>query len=71
VVARLEYASRLQSATVTIDREAALFTVRPKRRRRVYVLPLADVAAFVVQRIIRAELVAKRAASRKRKGGAS
>lgn len=45
-----------QSGTVTIDRAAGLFSVRPMRRRREYVVPLAAVAEMVVSRIIKAEL---------------
>lgn len=73
VVALLEMASRPQIATVTIDRAANLFTVRPLRRRRVYTLPLADVASMVVRGLIRAEVLerarAKKEARRARRGG--
>jgi hypothetical protein len=64
-------APRAHEATVTIERERGLFSVRPLRRRRVYELPLADVAAMVVWRVIRFELAEKkreRAAARRRKG---
>jgi hypothetical protein len=62
VVARLDLASRASVGTVTIDRGAGLFSVRPLRRRRVYELPLADVAAMVVRSIIAAEVRERRRA---------
>jgi len=56
------------AATITIDRtEAALFSVRPARRRKLYELPLAKVAEFVVWHIEKRELAEKRAAKKKRK----
>jgi hypothetical protein len=71
VVALLEMASRPQIATVTVDRAAGLFSVRPLRRRRVYTLPLADVAGLVVRGMIRAEVLerarAKNAARKMRR----
>jgi len=60
VVGRLDNASKITSGTVTIARGAGLFTVRPARRRRVYELPLSDVATMVVQRILRAEELQRR-----------
>lgn len=67
VVARLDMASRATPGTVTIDRSAGgTFAVRPLRRRREYVLPLATVAELVVRSIIVAEVRAKRA---ERRGG--
>lgn len=65
IIGRLEYASRPQKATVTIDRDAATVAVRPFNRRREYTLPLATVAEWIVQRIIRAELAEKRARRRR------
>lgn len=62
VAARLEHASRVSEATVTIDRESGVVSVRPLRRRRVYIMPLADAAAWIVRSTIVAELRAKRAA---------
>ena len=41
-----------QTATVEIDRDRGLFSVRPLRSRRVYTLPLATVAEIVCHRII-------------------
>lgn len=52
--------SRVQDGTVTIDRTAGLFGVRPKRGRRVYTLPLATVASIVVSRVIKAEVAEQR-----------
>lgn len=66
VVARLEMASVPSAGTVIIDRGAGLFGVRPHRRRRVYELPLADVASMVVRRIIQAEVRERRSARRAR-----
>lgn len=53
-------------ATVTINRRAGTIEVRPYRRRRSYVLPLADVAQFLCERIAKAEAAAKRKARRAR-----
>lgn len=64
IVGRLDL-SRAQEGTVTIDRNALLFGVRPLRRRREFVLPLATVAEIVVARVIKAEL-AERLATRRR-----
>lgn len=60
VLAKLD-GPRLQRGTVTIERKSVLFQVRPFKRRRVYELPLGDVAAMVVQRIIKSEVAAMRA----------
>mgnify|MGYP001564365114 CR=1 FL=1 len=68
VIGRFDAASRTQEATVEIDRAALLFSVRPLRRRRTYVLPLATVAEIVCQRIIKAEVAERLAAKRRRKG---
>jgi hypothetical protein len=54
-----------RSATVTVDRLRGLISVRPARRRRVYELPLAAVAAGIIYDVTKAELAAKRAAKRK------
>ena len=54
------------TATVVIDRtEAPLFGVRPSRSRRVYEVPLAKVAEYVVWHITKKELADKRAAKKK------
>lgn len=60
VLAMLERASTPEEATVTIDRSRGLFSVRGRRRRRRFELPIADVAALVVRSIIRAEVAAER-----------
>lgn len=44
------------AATVIIDRARGLFAVRPLRRRREYVLPLATVAEWCVWSVARVEL---------------
>lgn len=60
VAGRLDMASRTQEGTVTVDRGADLFSVRPLRRRRIYTLPLSKVAEMVCQKIIMAEAREKR-----------
>lgn len=62
ICARLDLASRAQNGTVTIERaaDAVLFHVRPLRRRRVYTLPLADVASMAVRAIVAAEVRERR-----------
>jgi len=47
-------------ATVTVDRQADLITVRPLRRRKAYELRLADVAEWIMWRVIKAELTEKK-----------
>lgn len=69
VVGRLDMASRMTRGTVTINREAGLFTVRPLRRRKLYELPLSDVATMVCQRIVKAEIFQKRLAKAAKKSG--
>lgn len=59
--------SQPQAATVTVDRAAGLFSVRPLRRRRAYTLPLATVAEIVVAKIVKAEVAAARAERRARR----
>jgi hypothetical protein len=65
VVGRLDMASRPTIGTVTIDRGANLFSVRPLRRRRIYTLPLDVVAGMVVRSLILTEVREKRAAKKK------
>lgn len=73
VYGRFDEASRTQQGTVVIEEAVSirgtefLFSVRPKRRRRMYTLPLDTVAQIVVHKIIKAELAEKRAAKRKRR----
>lgn len=57
--------ARAGEGTVTIDRATNVFTVRPARRRRTFVLPLATVASIVVAKSIKAELAAQRASKKK------
>jgi len=54
-------------AAVTIDRESGIFSVRERRRRRVYSLHLSAVAQLVVWRLIEAEARERRDAKRRRK----
>jgi hypothetical protein len=66
---RLDAAGMLDGCTVTIDRDAGLFSVRPKRRRKLYTLPLYTVAGMVAHRIELNEAAAKRAAKKARRKG--
>ena len=66
VVGRFIMASRPEVATVTIDRDNGLFSVRPLHKRRVFTLPLATVSEIVVQRILKVEAVEKRRSKVKR-----
>lgn len=52
-------------ATVTIDRNAGLISVRPLRRHREFTLPLADVARHIVYSVVMAELSEKRRGKRR------
>lgn len=56
-------------ATVEINRDALLFTVRLYRRRRTYTLPLSMVAQVVAWKVTKAELLERRCALPKRKQG--
>lgn len=47
-------------ATVSIDRGAGTFEVRPYRRKKSYTLPLAFIAEIVATRCIKAEVLRKR-----------
>lgn len=65
-IAQVE-AGRPVPATVTIDRDANIFAVRPHKRHRVYELPLSTVAEMVTWRVIQAELrIAKKEKKAKR-----
>lgn len=55
-------------ATVTIDRGAETFSVRPLRRKRAYTLPLRDIAQMVLYRITVAELREKKRAKKAKRG---
>lgn len=67
IFARLDEASRTQQGTVTIDRNAETFAVRPKRRRREYTLPLGFVASLVVRHVLKVELAERKAAKRQKR----
>lgn len=43
-------------ATIEVDRERGLISVRPKGRWRVYELPLAFVAEMIVAKVVKQEL---------------
>lgn len=49
VAGRFVLASKTTTATVTVDRETGVVAVRPKRSRRVFVLPLANIAEWIVR----------------------
>lgn len=66
VVGTFDLAGGAQVATVEIDRASSIVSVRPFRRRRAYSLPLAAVAAWICQSIIRAEVRERRATKRGR-----
>lgn len=56
---------RTKSATITINRRAGTFEVRPYRKRAAYVLPLVDVAEMVASRIAKANAEKKRKTKRR------
>lgn len=64
VIGRFDKASRVQQGTVTINRDAGLFTVRPLRRHKEFTLPLDKVADMVVQALVKAEVAARKAAKK-------
>lgn len=70
VMGLFDMASRPTVATVTIDREAGLFEVRPLRRRKLYCLPLADVASMVTRKLIHFEERERRRAKKAKRRGA-
>lgn len=57
--------ARSAKITITDSPAGPLFSVRPFRRRRAYELLLADVAAWTLARVVKAELQAARATKRK------
>lgn len=70
--ARFPFVGPLDGAiggTLTVERSTGLVHVRPKRRRRVYTLPIETVARIIVERIAKAEVAAKRAAKAARRKG--
>jgi hypothetical protein len=66
VYGRFDTAGAGQSATVELERELGLFSVRPYRRRKVYTLPLAVVAEMVCHRIMLSEAAEKRRMKREK-----
>lgn len=67
VTGRFDIGGGLQTASVEIDRASGIVSVRPLRRRRTYSLPLAAVATWICQAIIRAEVRERRLATRGRR----
>ena len=57
---------KAHGATVEINRDNNLFTVRPTRRRKTYSLPLDVVARRVMSALIIAEVAEKKAAKKKK-----
>lgn len=53
--------------TFKVERATGLVHVRPKRRRRVYTLPIETVARIVVERIVKGELRERLAKKRAKK----
>lgn len=56
---RVKIAGRIdgaQGATLSIDKERALISVRPKGRHREYTLPLAYVAEIIIAKVVKQEL---------------
>lgn len=64
VFERLDMASVPQRGTLTIDRQSGLCSVRPKRRRRTFDLPLSFVARMICRHVIMGELAEKKATRR-------
>ena len=67
VYGRLDKGAGAHEGSVLVDRGAGLFSVRSKRSRRVYTLPLSTVADMVVLRVVRAELFERRMEKARRK----
>lgn len=70
-IARFRVSGRFNgttAATVTVNRDTGLVTVRPLRRRRAYELPLAWAAEAVMWQVLKAEAAEKRAARKVRRG---
>lgn len=57
VVGRIDAAP---AATITIDCQGGLISVRPLRRRREYTLPLMAVAQYIMGAVVRSELADKK-----------
>lgn len=67
VMGTFDIGGGLQTASVEIDRTSGIVSVRPFRRRRAYSLPLAAVAAWICQSILRAEVRERRSVGRGRR----
>ena len=65
VLGRLDGAGGYREGTVVVDRASGIIEVRPLRRRRTYALNLSDVATWICQRVIMAELREKKATKKK------
>ena len=67
VFAPLDGAGGAQHGMVEIDRDSGMMSVRVKRKRRRYTMPLGYVASMMVKAIIMYDLREKRAAKRAKK----
>lgn len=67
VFGSLDRGGGARAGTVTIDRKAGTFAVRPLRSRREYTLSLSTLADIAVERIIKAELREKQKEKKRRK----
>jgi len=65
VIGALDGAGGPGRGTVLVDRATNIFYVRPHGRRKMYSLPLGEVATMVCRAIINAELREKRLAKQK------
>lgn len=68
VFAPLDGAGGAQHGMVEIDRDSGMMSVRVKRKRRRYTMPLGYVASMMVKAIIMYDLREKRAAKKKKRG---
>ncbi len=59
VEGHFDSASKIQKATITIDRENGLAQVRLHRRHKAYELPLSKLAEIIYQKAVMAELANK------------
>lgn len=67
VVGLFDLASRPQTATITIDPEVGLFSVRPHRRHREYETTLVGVAEWVVRSQIAREVSERKSEKSKKR----
>jgi len=54
-------------ATVIIDRNSNLVTVRPHRLRKTYQLRLEDIATIVIWKVLKAEMIEKQKLRKQRR----